>query len=45
MGGYDNDLMEGSIPNSIIWIIIKPDEYLDLEVWQNGVLEREGGWL
>ena len=45
MGGFNNDLMEGFISNSRIWIIIKPDEFLELEVRQHGVLEREGGWL
>ena len=45
MGGFNDDLMEGFISNSRIWIIIKPDEFLELEVRQHGDLKgREGGY-
>ena len=45
MGGFNDDPTEGFISNSRIWIIIKPDDFFELEVRQHGVLEREGGWL
>ena len=45
MGDFNNDLMEGFISNGRIWIIIRPDVFLQLKVRQHGVFEREGGWL
>ena len=42
MGGFNNDLIEGFISNSRIWIIIKPGELLELEVRQHGVPWKGG---